>query len=83
LSGVGGIAAGASVRPSKTGIDPGAGTGLVELESAGHAHPGELFAGGIVGGKQGVRVVVVGHDVERDADAPGAALMVMFWCSVA
>ena len=65
------IAAGASFRASKTGIDPGAGCGLGELESAGHADPSEFFAGGIVRGKQGVRVVVVGHDVERDADSPG------------
>jgi hypothetical protein len=48
-----------------------AGTGLVELEPAGHTDASEFFAGGIVGGKQGVRIVVVGHDVERDADPPG------------
>ena len=65
------IAAGALVRASKAGIDPCARTGLVELESAGDADLGELFAGGVVGGKQGVRIVVVGHDVECDADAPG------------
>ena len=68
---MGGIAAGALVRASKTGIDPRASAGLVELESAAHPDASEFFAGGIVRGKPGVRIVVVGHDIERDADAPG------------
>lgn len=65
------IAAGALFRPSKIGIDPCARAGLVELESAGHADLGEFFPCGVVGAKQGVRIVVVGHDIERDADSPG------------
>ena len=65
------IAAGASFRLPEISINPGICTGLVELESASHTDLSKFFICGIVGAKQCVRIVFIGHDIEGDADSSG------------
>ena len=57
-------------RPGETALNPGHGTAPVQLEGWRHADLSQLRAIVILRGQNGMRIVLVRHDVERDRD-PG------------